>query len=81
MYPKPEPMGLAFILWGPERGFKMLEWDLRTRILALMLEGCLAHINKFPLKSLIPCTRFVSYFLGELHLSNLNFPLSQANVN
>lgn len=82
VYFKPKPTDLVVILWGPARGFKIFGWDLRMHILALLFEGCLAHITKFPLKSLASCARSsASHFLGELHLCTPWFPPPQANTN
>lgn len=82
VYLKPKPIDLVFILQGPARGFKMFGWDSRMHILALLFESCLAHITKFPLKSLASCTRSsASYFLGKLHLCRPWFLPPQANTN
>lgn len=48
VYSKPEPIVLSLKLLGHKKGFKALGWDVRTHILALLLEGNLAHVTKFP---------------------------------
>lgn len=68
-YPKPKPIGLAFILCVPRKGFKVPDWDVRTLTLALFLEGCLVHITKFPSKSHAPCAINLIFIFRRCYIS------------
>lgn len=48
VYSKPQPVVLSLKLLGLKKGLKALGWDVRTCILALLLEGNSAHVTKFP---------------------------------